>query len=168
MAHGAAGVTLVSSASSKKLGILSISRNTVKRILKANGLDLGPKRGVGTWYEFLKIHADTLWQCDFMSLKAITPKGYRVLFVLVFLHVGTRRVFLSPATAHPNEAWVCEQARAFVRHARKNRLGADIVMHDRDAKFSAEFDDELRAAKLHVRKSAFRSPNTVAFVERFI
>src|SRR4051812_31955037 len=71
----------------KKLGIQSVSRNTVKNILKANGLDPGPKRGVGTWDEFLKIHAATLWQCDFMSLKAVTPKGLRDLYLLVFVHV---------------------------------------------------------------------------------
>ena len=41
-------------------------------------------------------------------------------------------------------------------------------MHDRDTKFSAAFDTELRSAGLRVQKSAFRSPNTVAFVERFI
>jgi hypothetical protein len=33
----------------KKLGINSVSRNTVQNILKANGLDPGPKRGTGTW-----------------------------------------------------------------------------------------------------------------------
>jgi putative transposase len=41
-------------------------------------------------------------------------------------------------------------------------------MHDRDSKFSAAFDTELRTAGLRVQKSSFRSPNTVAFVERFI
>jgi putative transposase len=152
----------------KKLGIQSISRNTVKRVLLANGLDPGPQRGVGTWDEFLKIHAATLWQCDFFTVRSFTPKGVRDLFVLVFLHLESRRVFVTPATYHPNEAWVCEQARAFVRHARREKLGADIVMHDRDSKFSAAFDAELRAAGLRVQKSSFRSPNTVAFVERFI
>ena len=52
----------------KKLGITPPSRNTVKNILKGAGLDPGPKRGVGTWNEFLKIHAATLWQCDFFSV----------------------------------------------------------------------------------------------------
>jgi putative transposase len=152
----------------KKLGIKSVSRNTVKRILKANGLDPGPKRGIGTWDEFLKIHAATLWQCDFMSVKALTPKGFRDLFVLVFLHVGTRRAYLSPATYHPNKAWVCDQARAFARHVKKAGLRADIVMHDRDTKFTASFDDALKGAGMCVQKAAYRSPNTVAFVERFI
>ena len=152
----------------KKLGIQSVSRNTVKRILIANGLDPGPKRGVGTWDEFLKIHAATLWQCDFLSVRALTPKGFRDLFLLVFLHVESRRVFLSPASYHPNEAWVCDQAQAFARHIKQSGLGADIVIHDRDSKFTAAFDAELRAAGLRVQKLAFCSPNTVAFVERFI
>ena len=81
----------------RKLGITSVSRNTVKAILKENGLDPGPARGKGTWDNFLKIHAATLWQCDFFSKKVLTPKGLRDVFVLVFLHVETRRVFVSPA-----------------------------------------------------------------------
>jgi putative transposase len=103
-----------------------------------------------------------------VSLKALTPTGFRDLFVLVFLHVETRRAFLSPATYHPNEAWVCGQAKSFIKHARKAGLGAEIMMHDRDTKFSAAFDAALEDAGLRVKKAAFRSPNTCAFVERFI
>ena len=29
----------------------------------------GPQRGVGTWDEFLKLHAATLWQCDFLCVR---------------------------------------------------------------------------------------------------
>jgi putative transposase len=152
----------------KKLGIKSVSRNTVKNILKAKGLDPGPTRGIGTWDEFLKLHAATLWQCDFLSVRTLTTKGFRDLFVMVFLHVESRRVFVTPATAHPNEAWVCEQAKAFVGHAKASGLGTDIVMHDRDTKFTAGFDAELKAAGLRVKWAAYRSPNTTAFVERFL
>jgi putative transposase len=152
----------------RKLGIKSISRNTVKNILKRNGHDPGPKRGVGTWDEFLKLHAETLWQCDFLCKKVLTPKGFRDLFLLVFLHVGTRRVFVSRATYHPNEAWVQDQAKAFTRHVEATGLGADIVMHDRDTKFTAGFDDLLENVGLRVKQTAPRAPNTVAFVERFI
>jgi putative transposase len=89
------------------------------------------------------------------------------LYLLVFLHVESRRVFISPATAHPNEAWVCDQARAFVAQAEETGLRADVVMHDRDTKFTAQFDAALTQAGLRVQKAAYRSPNTVAFVERF-
>jgi len=85
----------------RKLGIRSVSRNTVKNTLKCNGYNPGPQRGKGTWDEFLKIHFQTLSQCDFFSKKVLTPKGLRDLFVLVFLHVETRRVFITPATYHP-------------------------------------------------------------------
>jgi putative transposase len=152
----------------KKLGIQSVSRNTVKRILRANGYDPGPKRGVGTWDEFITIHAATLWQCDFLCKRSLTPKGFRDLFVIVFLHVGTRRVFITPATANPNEAWVNEQAKDFLKHTKKSKLGADILMHDRDSKFTASFDKTLRGGGVQVKRSPYRSPNTCAFVERFI
>jgi putative transposase len=152
----------------KKLGIRSVSRNTVRNILKTHGYDPGPQRGIGTWDEFLKIHAATLWQCDFFSKRVLTPKGFRELFVVVFLHVGTRRVFITPATQHPNEAWVTEQARAFARHARAKKLGAALIMHDRDCKFTAGFDSALKKEGLDARRSAYRAPNTAAYVERFV
>jgi putative transposase len=76
----------------KKLGIRSIARNTVKRILKDAGLDPGPQRGEGTWDEFLKQHAASLWQCDFFSKKVLTIKGIRDAFVIAFLNVKTRQL----------------------------------------------------------------------------
>ena len=152
----------------RKLGVQAVSRNTVKNILKENGFEPGPKRGAGTWDEFLKIHAATLWQCDFYAKKVLTIKGFRDLFLLVFLHVETRRVFIAPSTFHPNEAWVKEQANAFLKHVEGTGLGATMVMHDRDTKFTAAFDGILESADLEVKKTAHRSPNTVAFVERFI
>jgi putative transposase len=152
----------------RKLGIEAISRNTVKNILKANGLDPGPKRGAGTWDEFLKIHAASLWQCDFYAKKVLTLKGFRDLYLLIFLHVETRRVFIAPTTYHPNEAWVKEQADAFLRHAKESGLGTEMVMHDRDTKFTSSFDEVLRDGNVRVQKTAYRSPNTAAFVERFV
>jgi hypothetical protein len=32
-------------------------------------------------------------------------------YVLVFIEFGSRRIHLSPAAAHPNSAWVTQQAR---------------------------------------------------------
>jgi putative transposase len=152
----------------KKLGTNSVSRNTVKNILKANGFDTGPRRGPGTWDEFLKIHAATLWQCDFFSKKVLTPKGFRDLFVLVFLHVGTRRLIVSPATYHPNGAWIEAQAATFRRQTKASGLKAEILYHDRDSKFTQAFDQALSTAGIEVKHAPIRSPNTVAFIERFV
>ena len=152
----------------KKLGITSVSRNTVKNILKENGLDPGPKRGQGTWDEFLKLHAATLWQCDYFSKKVLTIKGFRDAFVLVFLHVGTRRAFVTSASFNPNREWAEQQAKAFIAHVQQTGIATELVMRDRDGKFTPPFDEALKTAGLAIRKSSPRSPNTQAFVERFI
>ena len=55
-----------------------------------------------------------------------------------------------------------------MQHVKDSGLKADIVMHDRDSKFTEDFDQTLKDADLEVKKAAYRSPNTVAFVERFI
>jgi putative transposase len=152
----------------KKLGIESITRNTVKSILKRNGFDTGPKRGPGTWDEFLKRHAKTMWQCDFFSKKVVSKTGLRDLFAIAFLHIESRRVFITPATYTPDEAWVLEQAEAFRQFIKEEKLPCKFLMHDRDTKFTKSFNEKFSSGKKEVKISAFRSPNTNAFVERFI
>ncbi|MEM8865687.1 MAG: integrase, partial [Planctomycetota bacterium] len=56
----------------RKLRIRCVGRTTVRTILKEEGIHPGPKRGPGTWDEFIKIHADSLWQCDFFSKTVMT------------------------------------------------------------------------------------------------
>jgi len=68
----------------KKLG-LSISKGTVRNILKENGFDPGPRRGEGSWDEFLRMHAKTLWACDFFSKRVWTLGGLVEYFVLFFI-----------------------------------------------------------------------------------
>ena len=82
--------------------------------------------------------------------------------------VPDRRVFISPGTYHPDEAWVLEQAEAFKQHVNKEKIPLKLLMHDRDTKFTKSFDETFASKKSEVKISAFRSPNTCAFVERFI
>ncbi len=84
----------------KKLG-LTISKDTVRNILLENGFDLGPTRGEGSWDEFIKMHAKTLWACDFFSKKVWTLGGLVEYFVLFFIQPGTRRVYIAEITVNP-------------------------------------------------------------------
>jgi putative transposase len=152
----------------RKLGIQSVTRNTVKKILKRNGYDTGPKRGPGTWDEFITRHAKTLWQCDFFSKKIVSKNGLRDVFVLVFLHVKTRQVYITPSTYKPDQAWMIEQANAFIAHTKSEKVPCKILMHDNDGKYSRPFLDVFNNAKIKLHRTAIRSPNTVAFVERFV
>ena len=95
----------------RKLGIRSVSRTTVATILREAGLDPGPKRGAGTWSDFVQRHAATLWACDFLSVRSATLRGFVDLYVLFFIHVGSRRVFASGVSANSDSAWVAQQAR---------------------------------------------------------
>ena len=70
----------------KKLGYMAISRQTVVNILKQAGLDPYSKRGPGTWDELLKMHAESLWQCDFFSKRILSRLGLPQVFALVFLN----------------------------------------------------------------------------------
>jgi len=151
----------------KKLGIPKISRQTVVNILKAHGLEPGPRLGPGTWDELLKMHAETLWQCDFFSKRVFSRFRIRQAFALVFLNVATRRVYVSPCTAKPTGAWVEEQTKGFLSYVQQSGLSVDMVSRDRDPLFH-KFDETLAANGVRRLKLAYRAPNTNAYVERFI
>ncbi len=127
----------------KKIAIKSVTRSAVNNILKRNGYETGPKRGAWTWDDFHKCHAKTMWQCDFFFKKVVSATGLRGLFALVFLHVETRRVFISQVTYNPDEAWVLEQAEAFKQHLKDNKLSCEILMHDRDTMFTKSFNEKF-------------------------
>jgi putative transposase len=153
----------------KKLGVTKICRSTVVNILRENDLDpkLDAKRG--TWAEFLTSHAKTLWQCDFFSKHVVTAGGVATqCFVLAFVHVHTRRVFLSPCSFKPDAAWMKTQAAAFLNHVKQQGMEAPFVFHDRDSMYSNGFDAVIKQGGGRVNALVFRSPNLNAFVERFV
>ena len=152
----------------KKLGIKPPSRNTVKNILKANGHDPDPKTGKGSWDEFLKMHAETLYQCDFFSKKIWTPTGLRQYFVLAFLHVGSRTVFVTKASRKPDAAWMKEQAEAFVEHVESEGRKCEKLIRDYDNMFSTEFEEIIKTTGAEIKKVGPRAANMNAFVERWV
>ncbi|MEQ9066125.1 MAG: integrase core domain-containing protein, partial [Gimesia chilikensis] len=152
----------------RKLGISRICRQTVKNIVKEAGIGPSPKRSTGTWDQFLKSHAETLWACDFFSKRAVTPRGIVDLYVLVFMHLETREVFVTPSTRSPDSAWVTNQAKAFVNYATDRDEKPTCLIHDRDTKFSAEFRQFLKNKGIQPKRLPIRSPNLNARVERFV
>jgi putative transposase len=152
----------------RKLTKHKISRQTVANIMREAGLEPGPRRGEKTWDEFVNIHAKSLWQADFFTKRALTLRRWRYLYVLVFLSVATRKVFVTWATEHPNTQWISERAAEFVEHARDNKLAVDLVFHDAGRKFSKAFRASLQKRRLRPRKPHPRSPSLNAYVERWI
>jgi putative transposase len=110
-----------------------------------------------------------LWQCDFFSKHVVTAAGVRQCFVIAFMHVATRRVWLSPCSFKPDPAWTTAQAESFLAHAKAEGLPAEVVLRDRDSKYTAAgFDRALAEGGVLAKAVGFRSPNMNAYVERFV
>ncbi|GIW91747.1 MAG: hypothetical protein KatS3mg109_2179 [Pirellulaceae bacterium] len=152
----------------KKLGIKKISRATVVNILKENGLDPGPKRGEGTWFDFIKRHKESLIACDFFSTKVWTMSGVVEYFVLFFIHVGTRKVYVAGMTPNPNAPWVIQQARNAAMHFGEEPAKPRYLLRDHDSKFVPEFDAVLEAEGMEVVPTSVQAPNMNAVAERFV
>ncbi|MCA9096381.1 MAG: hypothetical protein KDA68_23035, partial [Planctomycetaceae bacterium] len=129
----------------RKLGIKKISRQTVRNILKEEGIEPGPDRTSDSWENFIKRHGETLWAVDFFSVRSISAKGFQHLYVMVFLCMKTREIIVSPSTLHPNSAWVKLQTEMFLNETAGREEKPAIVMHDRDTKFTKEFITALEA-----------------------
>jgi putative transposase len=152
----------------RKLGITKISRQTVRNILKEHGIEPSPDRTSDSWADFLKRHGETLWGCDFFSVKSVTAKGIHDLYVLVFLCLKTREVFVTESTLHPDSAWVCKQTEWFLEQTKKREKKPEMIIHDRDVKFTKEFTRTVRDAGMKTNPLPKGSPNLNGKCERFI
>jgi putative transposase len=152
----------------KKLGIRSLSKTTVANILCEAGLDPGPKRGEGTWSDFVQRHTSTLWACDFLSVRSLTTRGFVELFALVFIHYESRRAFVAGVTANPDGHWVTQQARNASMQMAEWGLPATHLLIDYDSKFPRSFDAVFTADGTEVKRVGPRAPNLNSVIERFL
>jgi putative transposase len=145
-----------------KLGI-RISATTVRTILLRHGMNPAPRRAGPTWTEFLRSQAAWILATDFFTVETI---GLKTLYVLFFIELSTRRVHLAGVTAHPDSAWVTQQARNLAIGERLS--GVRFLLRDRDAKFCGPFGAVLRAEGVRVIRTPIRAPRANAFAERFV
>ena len=151
-----------------KLGIKKISRQTVRNILKEEGIEPGPDRTSDSWNEFLKRHGETLWGCDLFSVKSVTTKGVRDLYLKVFLCLQTREAIVTESTEHPNSTWVCEPTLKFIEQSRGRDVKPAMIIYDRDGKYTKEFTETLQQSGIKTNPLPIVSPNLNRRCERFI
>ncbi len=54
---------------------------------------------------------DVLAATDFFTTEVWTQGGLVTYYVLFFIHLATRRVYIAGITPHPNEQWMTQVAR---------------------------------------------------------
>ena len=92
----------------------------------------------------------------------------QVLYVLYFVEVLTRRVFLAGCTAHPTAAWVTQQARNLTGALDAAGVRPTLLLRDRDAKFPPAFDAVFAGQAVRVIRTPVRAPQANAFAERWV
>jgi hypothetical protein len=113
---------------------LSVSATSVRAILRRQGLGPAPRRGGPSWADFLRAQAAGTLACDFLTVETV---GLTRLYVLFFIELDRRQVWLGGVSAHPDSAWVVQQARNLAAEM-GDRLGRfKFLVRDRDNKFTA-------------------------------
>ena len=143
---------------------LRVAPSSVWQVLQRAGLPPAPRRGSDTWRAFLREQAAGIVACDFIAVDTVF---FRRMYVLVFIELQTRMVHLAGVTAHPTGAWVTQQARNLIGTFTDRAAPARILLRDRDAKYSAAFDEVFRSEGIRIIRTPARAPRANAVMERW-
>jgi putative transposase len=146
-----------------------VSHETVANILKRHRLEPAPEREKKmTWREFIRSHTEVLAAVDFFTAEAWTGRGLMTYYMLTFVRVATRQVFLAGVTTSPDSAWMQHMARNMTLADTGFLGGCRYLLHDRDAKCCAAFDGILESVGIQAVRLQPRCPNLNAHCERWI
>lgn len=155
----------------KKLGH-EVSASAARGVLVARDLPPTPKKSGRqlpmAWTKFVRANVDSLVATDFFTQPVHTLTGTVYAYVLVFVHLGSRRVFASPATLNPDAAWMQQQARNAAAWVEDEGLEVKWLIHDRDAKFSRRFRGFWSDAGIRPLQTPRRAPRANSYCESFI
>jgi putative transposase len=148
----------------RKLGY-QVSATSIRGILRRHRVPPAP-RGAGlSWQRFLRAQAGAVVACDFFTVDSVWLKQ---LYVMFFIELASRRVFLAGCTEQPTAAWVTQQARNLSWELGQGNLRPRHLIHDRDSKFVAGFDEVFRSEAVRVATTPYRAPRANAVCERWI
>ena len=138
-----------------KLGI-DVGQTTVAKYMARNRKP--PSQG---WKTFLRNHADGIASMDLFVVPTIS---FQLLYGLLILKHGRRKILCLSATAHPNAEWISRQ----LTEAYGWEEGPCYLVRDRDSVYGEVFTRRLRAMGIRDRPTAPRSPWQNGYCERLI
>lgn len=146
-----------------------IGRNTIKRVLAGNGIDLASTRRKGmSRGTFLKVHWGAIAAADFFTVEALARTGLVRFLVLFVIDLKIRRVKIAGIAPEPDGRWVKQLARNLTDAEEGFLVGTRYLIHDRDPLFTDDFRRILRCSGVRTVKLPAQSPDLNAYAERFV
>jgi transposase InsO family protein len=142
-----------------KLGI-RVSPRTVRKYLTAGGPSRTPDPQQ-RWLTFVRNHAQAIVVSDFL---VVVTARFRILYELVIMQLGTRKILHHNVTAHPTAEWTLQQFREALPGGHPYRF----VIHDRDSIFSQELDKAVTDMGVRILRTPLRAPKANSVCERLM
>jgi transposase InsO family protein len=138
-----------------KLGI-GVAQSTVAKYMVKHR-----RPPLQSWATFLRNHADGIAAADLLVVPTI---DFRLLYCLIVLGHGRRRLVHYAVTAHPTDEWMARQ----IVEAFPWDEAPTYLVRDRDAAYGEVVKRRLRGLGIRDRPIAPRSPWQNGHVERLI
>jgi hypothetical protein len=146
-----------------------VSDQTVGNVLRRHGLPPAPERKrTTTWAAFIRTHVELLAGTDFFTAEVLTLRGLVTYYVLFFIHLESRRVYIAGITVHPNEPWMKQIARNVTMDDCGALRDCRYLLHDRDTKFTRSFRAIIGSGRVEPLALPAHSPNLNAYAERWV
>ncbi len=146
----------------------TVGRNTIKRILKEQGIEPAPlRRRKYSWATFIKAHLSAISAADFFTVEVLTWVGlvrYHVFFVM---DLASRRVEIAGISRCPDGLWMEQVARNLLDEADGFLFGKRYLILHRDPLYTCEFRAAMKRGGVEVLRLPPASPNLNAYAERF-
>jgi hypothetical protein len=126
----------------RKLGV-AVSATAVRNVLRRHRLGPAPRTSGPSWSELLRAPAAGTLACDFSHVGKIM---LRRVYVLFFIDLRRRKVFLAGVTCQPVGPWATQQARDLVATLGDQGRAVRSLVRDRDDKFVGPFDEVMQLA----------------------
>ena len=113
------------------------------------------------WLTFVCNHAQVIVACDFL---VVVTARFRILYVLVIMELGNRKILHHNVTMHPTAEWTAQQFREALPGGPPYRF----VIHDRDSIFSPELDKAVADMGVRILRTPVRAPKANSVCERLV
>lgn len=120
------------------------------------------KKQIENWMTFIKNHMDVTWATDFFTIPTLR---FEVLYVLIIIEHGSRRIVHFAVTKNPNMFWLTQQFRNATPYGSQPKY----LIHDNDPVFRSKvFQGFLANSNIKSKPTSFRSPWQNPYAERVI